>query len=142
MIRAALFCLALLTGTAAGTTRLALTGSALQGAGVNVEVPFSARGASQFGLGLRGDLLSVSAGSRWFFSPDRTGPYVASFGYAGMHTDVTEYGGAATFGYRWRLARTIDLSLEVGGYGTARRENAHTMGRAGLMAAVEFGYRF
>lgn len=113
MIRAVLTCLILLTGTAAGATRLALTGTVLHGVGVNLGVPFSARGASQFGPGLRGELLSVSAGSRWFFTTDRTGPYVASIGYVGVQPQVTEYGGAATgiagpstgrWTYPWRWA--------------------------------------
>lgn len=144
VIRAALFSVALMTGTAAGagTPRLALTGNVLQGVGVNVEVPFSARGASQFALGLRGDLLSVSAGSRWFFTSDRSGPFVASFGYMGVRPDATEYGGAATIGYRWPLNRTVDLSLEVGASGVARQEVTRTTGHAGLTAAVEVGYRF
>lgn len=142
MIRAALTCLILLTSTAAGATRVALTGSVLHGVGVNLEVPFSARGTSQFGLGLRGELLNVSAGSRWFFTTDRTGPYVASTGYVGVQPQVTEYGGTATIGYRWALDQMMDLSLEVGGGGVARREPIRTTGRAGLMATVELGYRF
>lgn len=144
VIRAALFCLALMTGAAAGTgaPRLALTGNVLQGVGVNLEVPFSTRGASQFALGLRGDFLSVSAGSRWFFSAGHSGPYVASFGYVGVQPDATEYGGAATVGYRWPFDRRVDLSVEVGGSGVSRREFTRTTGRAGLMAAVEVGYRF
>ncbi|WP_189074912.1 hypothetical protein [Deinococcus sedimenti] len=142
MRRSALACLALLIGAQAGATRVAVAGSVLQGAGVVLEVPVGARGASQFGLSLRSDLWSVSAGSRWFLSPGRAGLYVSSTGYAGWHESATEYGGAVTLGYRWPLARGADLSVEAGGYGAARRRAGLTTGRAGLTATVEIGYRF
>ena len=142
MIRPLLVLLSLMACSGADAARVAVTGRSLQGAGIAVDVPFSARGASQFGLSVRPGLVSVSAGSRWFLTPGQTGLYAASYGYGGLTVNGTAYGGAATLGYRWPLAEDLDFALEGGWFGAARRESGHTTGHAGLTAGLEIGFRF